>query len=330
MRMCLIGCGAIVNKYHGPSYIKYQKQYGDLELSGCCDINAEAAKTCADMFGFNRSFTNYRDMLAECKPDAVCVNVGPSATAAIVNNVMELGYPVQMEKPPGSSLAEALSIAETARKTGVFNHVAFNRRYMPMVSEYMRYANIFGNEPIQSIFCDFYRSGRNDANFSTTAIHGIDLVRHIAGNDYKEVRFSYQEMPQYGEGVCNSFMDGETESGTHVQLRFCPMAGNNFERITINYNGSTIFLHVPMTFSYDSPGNLLHINNTGAMYNLSGAELPDSTEIHVYSGFYGEIESFFNDIKAGIRPSNNIETALQSVALMELMGQRAKAYTNSK
>ena len=329
LNICLIGCGSIVNKYHGPSYIKYRETYGDLSLSGCCDINAEAAKQCAFKFGFEKYFTVIEDMLATCKPDAVCINVNPGAIAKIVNRVMELGYPVLMEKPPGYTYAEAQSIAETALKTGVSNQVAFNRRFMPIVREYKRYyAESLSPEPVQSIFCDFYRYERNDNDFFTTAIHGIDLVRFIAGSDYKDVRFSYQEMPQYGQNVCNIFIDGTLKNDAHVQLRFCPMAGNIIERVTVNLRGHTVFLRAPMTHSYDLPGNLSHVNGDGEVFYLSGANLPDGTDIFVYSGFYGEIESFFNDIKSGVRPLNDINTAMQSVQMMECIAKRDNTYTS--
>ena len=39
------------------------------------------------------------------------------------------------------------------------------------------------------------RVERRDPDFSTTAIHGLDAVRYLAGADYAEARFRYRELP---------------------------------------------------------------------------------------------------------------------------------------
>ena len=62
------------------------------------------------------------------------------------------------------------------------HQVAFNRRYTPLVVELKRR---LAGATIQHIDCQFYRVGRTGSDFTTTAIHGIDTVRFLAGCDLR-------------------------------------------------------------------------------------------------------------------------------------------------
>ena len=100
-KICLIGCGGMARSGHAPSIKKYVEETPDSELAGCCDIDIDKAKEFSDKFGFRRYFTDYHEMLNAIKPDVVLVIVPPSLTARISMEVMDKGYSVFMEKPPG-------------------------------------------------------------------------------------------------------------------------------------------------------------------------------------------------------------------------------------
>ena len=51
-KICSIGCGAMAKSGHGPAFAKYKRDYEDVCLAACCDINEEAAKTFKEQFGF--------------------------------------------------------------------------------------------------------------------------------------------------------------------------------------------------------------------------------------------------------------------------------------
>ena len=51
------------------------------------------------------------------------------------------------------------------------------------------------DQPIQSITCTFSRYRRRDPDFTTTAVHGIDAVRFLAGSDYAKLRIEATQGP---------------------------------------------------------------------------------------------------------------------------------------
>ncbi len=193
-KICCVGCGDMSIRGHGPALKHYKEANPGVELTACCDIDETRATDYREKFGFNKYYTNMQVMLDTEKPDAVCLVVPVCLTAKMAVEVMEKGYPVIMEKPPGMNRDETLKIIEAAKKYNVHNRVAFNRRYMPIVQTLKNYLEkSFKPEEIQNIQCYFSRVGRHDADFSTTAIHGIDTVKFIAESDYKRVKFVYQD-----------------------------------------------------------------------------------------------------------------------------------------
>ena len=79
-KICSIGCGGMAKSGHGPAFAKYKKDYKDVCLAACCDINEEAAKAFKENFGFEAYYTDYQKMLEEVKPDVVLVHGDTSTT----------------------------------------------------------------------------------------------------------------------------------------------------------------------------------------------------------------------------------------------------------
>jgi predicted dehydrogenase len=207
-RICIVGCGSMSQSGHGPSLAKYAASHPDTELAACCDLDEAKAAGYRKRFGFARHYTDMTAMLKTEKPDAVCLIAPVNLTCGLSCHIMEMGFPLLMEKPPGMNVAETDRMIAVAERRGVPNQVAFNRRYTPLVRELKRRLTAqFRPDEIQHLRYDFTRIGRKDADFSTTAIHGIDTVRFLAGSDYRHVRCRYQALPQFGATVANIFMD---------------------------------------------------------------------------------------------------------------------------
>ena len=84
-------------------------------------------------------------------------------------------------------------------------------------------------KPVEHVRCDFYRSERMDADFSTTRIHGIDAIRHLAGGTYQEAQFCYQDL-QREKPTCNIYMNARFDNGVFGVVSFIPSTGALFER----------------------------------------------------------------------------------------------------
>jgi predicted dehydrogenase len=298
LNICVIGCGWMARAGHGPAYRRYFAEYPDTALLACCDIDAERAEGFRADFGFAKAYTDWREMLRAEKPDAVCLLVNVERICAMSCEIFEMGFPLLLEKPPGLDVAETTRMAEAAAKYGVPHAVAFNRRSAPVIIA-LRDEVAALDTPVQRIHYEQLRKGRRDPDFSTTAIHGIDALRHIAGTDYKHIAFAYQELPELGPGVCNIAAECVLTSGASASLLFAPVTGKVSEGARVLTLNHCLEMSFPVT---------------------------DKSDFYITNGFYGENRDFFEDIRAGNAPEHTLATAIQSVAVAECIRNRAKEF----
>jgi predicted dehydrogenase len=267
-------------------------------------------------------------MLRAESPQAVCLMAPVDKTCELSVAIMEMGYPLLMEKPPGLDRDECQAMIDAAERSGVPNQVSFNRRYTPLVAELKFVLDAaFSASDIQDIRYDFFRINRRDADFSTTAIHGIDTVGFLSGSSYSRIRFTYREFPDLSPTTANIFMECEFKSGATAHLNFCPVTGVLIERATVTLQDHTFFLNLPIWGAFDSPGLLQHVCKGILQREVNGDSLPGADQMFVASGFYGENAAFLDDLRAGRRPRGDIRSGLQSVEIADCIRQRLPEYT---
>lgn len=329
-RICVIGCGALSTRAHGPSYRRYADRHADVELAACCDLDTERAEAYRIAFGFGRAYVDYRAMLDTERPDAVCLMAPVDKTCELSCAVMNMGFPLLMEKPPGLDREQCMQMIAAAEASGVANQVAFNRRYVPLVRHLKQDLDRrCPPEDIQYLRYDFFRINRRDQDFSTTAIHGIDTVRFLAGSPYRRIRCRYQELDHLGSGVANLYLDCEMASGAMAYLDFCPVTGVLIERATINAYDQTWFLEIPLWGAFDAPGRLRCVTQGTVTEEVDGGLLEGAEQMHIASGFYDENASFFDDLRAGRRPQGDIRSGLQSVEIAACLRSRRAEYVDA-
>ena len=329
-KFCLVGCGAMANSRHGPSGKRYESLNEGAEFAACCDVVAEKAVSFKEQFGIPRYYTDIDAMLDAEKPDAVCLVAPVEKTVELSCNILNKGYPLIMEKPPGQTAAETKKMIDAAAKNNVPNQVAFNRRYMPLVRRFKKIFEGFGKEErITDIQYRMLRVGRNDPDFSTTAIHGVDLVRFIAGADYKEIAFRYQPRKDWGENVADIHMDCEMASGAFAHLDFLPVSGMTVERLEINTTKGLFYLKLPMLNNVDYEGVLVHYVKNREALVVGGFEAAGCKEDYVLGGFYDENARFFDDIRNGAFPAGDLVSGLQSVEASYCIKERLTTYNKN-
>ena len=321
-KICIIGCGEIAQSFHGPAIKKYCDENGDSIMQACCDCDMQKAAAFAEKFGFETPYSDYRKMLEIEKPDAVCLTVPYNVIPMIAIDIMNMGFPLIVEKPPGVTRQAVASIIEVAEKLKIHNQVAFNRRYTPILNELKNDLN----GDIYNIRCVFQRVGRTDNDFYTTAIHGIDTVRYLAGCGYKHVSFRYQELPEVNKGAANIYMDCLMESGAVAQLTFCPYGGKVIEDYHVTCSNSDFTLKMPVWGAPEYPGGLWHFSGNECVRYVAGDDLRFGKEMFERFGFYSENADFFNNVKSKKIPENNIRSALQSVEIAYCIQERKVDY----
>lgn len=322
MKLCSIGCGEHAFSSHGPAQAKYAAAHPEVRLIACADLEPARARRYAERFGFAAVYGDALEMVERERPDAVALVVPPDVTARLAGPLLERGVPVLIEKPPGRTVEEVdgLIAAAGRARSGAPHQVAFNRRFAPLLRELR--ARLDAVPPVHHLHYEMTRVGRRDPDFSTTAVHGIDAVRFLAGSDYAHVRFRYQERPELGPGVANVLLDAAMESGATAQLAFCPVAGVVVERATVHAPGHTFFLRLPMWDAFDAPGRLQHLEDGRLDADLDGGAVSDGPSAWEQGGFYGEYVAFLDGL-AGGRPSGpSLVESRQSVAVAEAMRLR--------
>lgn len=326
-KICAIGCGYIAKNGHGPAFLKYKNEHSKTVLAGCCDIKSELAKEFKNTFGFEAAYTDYKQMLNEIKPDAVSLMSPVYLTSSMAVEILNMGYPLILEKPPGRNKDEISAIYYAAKKSGVSVRTAFNRRYTPLV---LKLKELLKDEKIYNITYQMYRKNRADADFSTTSIHAIDCVSNIAGGSYKRVDFNYQEIPEVGENVANIYLNGILENGAVAQISLVPMGGTVAERISVNTNKAAYFVELPFWSNVDSPGCLVRIDGNEITHRILGDELVSSPEMFEESGFYEENRSFFEYVRSGGKVVNDILSGIDSVEIADCIRKRLPFYEVKK
>ncbi|RPH61045.1 MAG: gfo/Idh/MocA family oxidoreductase [Chloroflexi bacterium] len=321
-KIAVIGCGWVSTACHGPVYQRYAASHPDIELSACCDLDLTRSEQFAAQFGFSRAYTDFRQMLEAERPTVACLNVPEHLISEMGCAVLQFGYPLLAEKPPGLSVAEIDRLIDVARATGILHQVAFNRRHTPLIVELKR--QLVGHT-IHNIDHHFYRVGRTKYDFSTTAVHAIDSLRFLAG-DFTHIRFHYQEFPALSHlaPVANFLLDCDMASGATATLSISPIAGLNVERTLVHALDHTFCLH--LNLGPDAPGSLLHYEKGNLIQNVNAAAFSASTDDTILNGFEAQAFSFFESVRANRQPADTFTSSRQSVAIMQAMRERQAEY----
>ncbi len=113
------------------AYLRHLLTMPDVELVGIQDSDASiVAKRAAEVKN-PPTFTDYKKMLAELRPDFVVALGRHSQMAAIAHDLLDAGYPFLMEKPMSLNAAQLEPVAEKAAKRNAFVAVPLAQRYSP-------------------------------------------------------------------------------------------------------------------------------------------------------------------------------------------------------
>ena len=111
VRILVVGLGNM-----GASHASAYHRMDGFEIVGLCSRTIKS-KTIPEELSSYPLFENYEAALAELKPDAVSINTWPNTHADYAIKAMDAGAHVFMEKPIGTTNAEAEAVVAKARAT---------------------------------------------------------------------------------------------------------------------------------------------------------------------------------------------------------------------
>ena len=129
----------------------------EAQLAGVQDPDAAMAAQRAVQLGGPPVFTDYRQMLAEIRPDFVIVLGRHCDMAGIAHYLLDEGYPFLIEKPVGLNAREVRGVADKAAAKSSFAAVPLFQRIQPFVENARR---MLGEGAFGAVSHFYFRSNR--------------------------------------------------------------------------------------------------------------------------------------------------------------------------
>ena len=202
VRFAVIGTSGIGNRQ-----IEGIQNVAEAKLCAVCDIVEAAAKRSAALYGIDRYYTNYKDMLEDGGFDCVIICTPDACHASQAIDSLEAGYHVLCEKPLTMTMEECGQIVAAAKKSDRKFMVGQVCRYAPAfvkAKELIDSGEIGELSFVESEYAHDYSlipgaAWRRDPEYLRHSIvgggcHAMDLLRWIAGNPTEITAYSNRKM----------------------------------------------------------------------------------------------------------------------------------------
>ena len=196
-RIGVIGAGWWATYAHLPTL----KEHPDAELVALAEIRPDVLAKAAKVYGVERTYADYRDMLANERLDGVVVAVWHAAHYEVARACLERGLHLLLEKPMVLKAAHARELCRLAEARGLQIIVGYTWHYLPMSPR--------AQEAIQS-----GRLGRVHYISDVFASAPLNLYR---GDDHSDQPEMASQYPVFGPG--DVYSDPERSGGGQGHLQ---------------------------------------------------------------------------------------------------------------
>lgn len=290
IKVGIIGTGNISNYHIGG----YKALPDKCEVVAVCDIDEAKVKAYAERNGVPRYYTDYNEMMAKEKLDAVSVCTWNAAHKGATIAALKGGANVICEKPMAMNEQEAIEMQKTAEECGKLLMIAFVRRFG-------NDADVLKNFIDNGTMGDIYyakatylrRNGCpggwfGDKEYSgggpliDLGVHVIDLVRYLAGGP--------KPVSVYGV-TYNNLGQNRANGG---QSWVSSTTGNKFKYTVEDFASALVRFDNGMTLAVEASFNLNLKNDLGNIElfgTKAGAKIDPQIE------FFSDMNGMLVDIK---------------------------------
>ncbi|MBW3635322.1 MAG: Gfo/Idh/MocA family oxidoreductase [Armatimonadetes bacterium] len=309
-RLCMIGAGRHASRLIYSCFPLLQ----NAQVVANADLDEERATSIARKYGIERSYTDYRQMLAREKPDGVIICVGADFHARTAVEVMDAGYHVYTEKAPALDLEQCRQMLKAHQRSGKVCMTAFKKRFAPAYQKARAVIERedFGQQTLLTITrtSGHWHEGEDSvlAYLRENSIHVVDLVAYLFG--------PVKRVSAMAHSVATAAMTFEFINGGIGTLAVTDRMSyaRGWEVVTAVGSGG-ICIQVDNSvemnaFKFDQP-IAAHKPEFVAGTSMSAAE----------QGFSGELQAFVDAIRNGTRPDASIEHAVHAMAILKAVKQ---------
>ena len=130
LKIAAVGYG-----YWGPNIVRNVMERPELELWGLCELSAERAAKFTARFPGARTSSSFEEVLADRSVDAVSIATPPATHFPLVQQALEAGKHVLVEKPLATNVADAEQLVELAQSRGLVLMPGHTFIYSPAVNK---------------------------------------------------------------------------------------------------------------------------------------------------------------------------------------------------
>ena len=224
-----IGIGVIgmgwMGEVHSRSYRAIPDRFYESgiipRLLVCADAVEARAQAAQQRFGFERSTTDWREVIADPAVEVVNVAAPNGMHLEIIQAAAQARKYIFCEKPVGKEPQETLQAAATAQKAGVLTGVGYNYRWAPLVQYarqllaaeklgrithyHGRFLNGYASDPNGFLSWRFQQE-QGLGTLNDLMSHVIDMAHMLAGpitrvTSSKDIFIRQRPIPQQGSGT---------------------------------------------------------------------------------------------------------------------------------
>lgn len=308
IRLALIGAGGMANAVHYPSLAEFP----DVEMTGLCDIIEERLTATADKFGIESKYRDYKKMIEEVKPDAAYILMPPHHLHDLAIHCLSKGIHLFIEKPPGVKTFQTRQMSEYAKRNECLTMVAFNRRYIPLMTKVKEMAEAKG--PMLQGVATFYKNmigappyyeGAIDL-LTCDIIHAVDALRWMCGEATEVVSHIRSLHAEY-ENSFNALMKFGSGATGFLMSNFA--AGTRVHTFEMHSKGFSAFVNP------NDQAKIYDGSNDGV--EITAQQAAGSDAHHKTYGFFDENRHFIDCLKNGREPMTNFEDAVKTMELVD-------------
>jgi len=313
LRVAVIGAGDMANCVHYPSLASLD----DVEIAAICDVSQERLNSTADKYRVERRYRDYRKMVEEVAPDAVCAIGQPHTFYDIWVWCLRQGLPLYIEKPMGITMHQARSLAHLAEKHGCITQVSFQRRSCPMVV--MLRDECLKRGPIVHAVCEFYKCSIEPYfeardRLIDDGIHAVDTIRWMCGSEAVAIHTIAKRVQVPDINFFAALM--EFDNGSTGLMTTSWTSGRRIFRVQMHSPG------ICAEAEHEGKGYLYADGDTkGVEYDTR--QVAGSDELFVYGGFQARHREFIDAVNAGKQPSSHFGDAVKTMEVAERLLAKA-------
>ncbi len=200
-----VGIGVIgmgwMGEAHSRSYRSVPLRFPDAEIRPrlvvCSDSVAPRAEAARTTLGFERSTTDWREVVDDPDVDVVNIAAPNSMHLEIAAAAAAAGKHIFCEKPVGRSPAETAAIEAHARRAGITSFVGFNYRWAPLVQHTRallaegrlgeptnyrgRFFSMYGSNPLSYLSWRFQSEPAGLGVLGDLMSHAVDMALFLNG-----------------------------------------------------------------------------------------------------------------------------------------------------